>query len=68
VSTADVGRSRAWLIVAIGALSAFGPLCLDMYLPALPELPGQLNSTASAAQLTLSACIGSAGNCSDRRS
>jgi len=58
-STADVdaGRSRAWLIVAIGALSAFGPLCLDMYLPALPELPGQLNSTASAAQLTLSACI-----------
>ncbi len=57
MSTADVGRSRAWLIVAIGALSAFGPLCLDMYLPALPELPGQLNSTASGAQLTLSACI-----------
>ena len=59
MSTAEVdgGRSRAWLIVAIGALSAFGPLCLDMYLPALPELPGQLNSTASAAQLTLSACI-----------
>jgi len=51
------GRSRVWLIVALGSLSAFGPLCLDMYLPALPELPGELNSTAAAAQLTLSACI-----------
>ncbi|HEY5846590.1 MAG TPA: multidrug effflux MFS transporter [Nakamurella sp.] len=50
-------RSRVALIVALGALSAFGPLCLDMYLPALPELPGDLNSTSSAAQLTLSACI-----------
>ena len=51
------GRSRVWLIVALGSLSAFGPLCLDMYLPALPELPGELNSTSSSAQLTLSACI-----------
>jgi len=46
-----------WLVVALGALSSFGPLCLDMYLPALPQLPGDLSSTASAAQLTLSACI-----------
>jgi DHA1 family bicyclomycin/chloramphenicol resistance-like MFS transporter len=50
-------RGRVALIVALGALSGFGPLCLDMYLPALPELPGELNSTSSAAQLTLSACI-----------
>jgi len=47
----------AWLVIALGALSSFGPLCLDMYLPALPQLPGDLSSTASAAQLTLSACI-----------
>ncbi len=46
-----------WLVVALGALSSFGPLCLDMYLPALPQLPGDLSSTAGAAQLTLSACI-----------
>jgi len=46
-----------WLIIALGALSGFGPLCLDMYLPALPELPGDLYSTTSAAQLTLSSCI-----------
>ncbi len=50
-------RSRVWLVVALGALSAFGPLCLDMYLPALPELAGDLTSTTSSAQLTLSACI-----------
>ena len=48
---------RAGLLLAVGALSGFGPLCLDMYLPALPELPGDLRSTAGAAQLTLSACI-----------
>ena len=47
----------AWLVVTLGALSSFGPLCIDMYLPALPQLPGDLSSTASAAQLTLSACI-----------
>ena len=47
----------SWLVVTLGALSSFGPLCIDMYLPALPQLPGDLSSTASAAQLTLSACI-----------
>ena len=41
----------------LGALSAFGPLCLDMYLPALPELANSLHSTASGAQLSLSAAI-----------
>ncbi len=46
-----------WLIITLGALSGFGPLCLDMYLPALPALPAALSSTSSAAQLTLSACI-----------
>jgi DHA1 family bicyclomycin/chloramphenicol resistance-like MFS transporter len=45
------------LIIALGALSGFGPLCLDMYLPALPDLPADLSSTAAAAQLTLSSCI-----------
>jgi len=50
-------RGGLWLIITLGALSGFGPLCLDMYLPALPELPGELSSTTAAAQLTLSACI-----------
>ncbi len=43
--------------MVLGALSAFGPLCLDMYLPSLPALAPALHSTDSAAQLTLSACI-----------
>lgn len=46
----------AW-VVALSLLSSFGPLCLDMYLPALPDLPADLGSTATLAQLTLSACI-----------
>ena len=50
-------RGGFWLIIALGALSGFGPLCLDMYLPALPQLPTDLSSTAAAAQLTLSSCI-----------
>ncbi len=45
------------LVVILGALSAFGPLSLDMYLPGLPALTRDLATTASAAQLTLSACL-----------
>ena len=52
-----VGRSGGVLLVTLGGLSAFGPLCMDMYLPSLPELAGSLQSTAGAAQLSLSACI-----------
>ncbi len=46
-----------WLLVTLGALSAFGPLCMDMYLPALPELAGSLQTSAGSVQLSLSACI-----------
>lgn len=38
-------------------MSIFGPLCIDMYLPALPELSSQLHVGASATQLTLTACV-----------
>ncbi len=49
--------SRLRLIIIIGALSAFGPLSLDMYLPALPSLSSDLGATTSEAQLTLTACL-----------
>lgn len=49
------GRTRKAII--LGSLSAFGPLSLDMYLPALPKLAEDLNTTASVAQLTLTACL-----------
>ncbi len=44
-------------IVVLGLLSTFGPLSLDLYLPALPELADELRSTPSAAQLTITACL-----------
>ena len=54
--------SRRALVVALGALTAFGPLSLDMYLPGLPDLSRDLGTSASLAQLTLTACmVGLAG-------
>jgi DHA1 family bicyclomycin/chloramphenicol resistance-like MFS transporter len=38
-------------------LSAFGPLSVDMYLPALPELADDLHAAPSLVQLTLTACL-----------
>ena len=57
-----VGASSTWLgalrlIVVLGALSAFGPLSSDMYLPALPSLARDFAATDSQVQLTLSACL-----------
>lgn len=49
--------SRLWMAIILGGLSAFGPLCLDMYLPALPILAGDLNTSVSLAQLSLTACM-----------
>lgn len=44
-------------ILVLGLLSTFGPLSLDLYLPALPELADDLRSSTSAAQLTITACL-----------
>src|SRR5213594_2315205 len=48
---------RAHLVFILGALTAFGPLSIDMYLPALPSLSRDFGTGASQAQLTLSACL-----------
>jgi MFS transporter, DHA1 family, multidrug resistance protein len=45
------------LIVLLGGLSAFGPLCIDAYLPALPSLGRDLDASASQTQITLTACL-----------
>ncbi|RXK18610.1 multidrug effflux MFS transporter [Macrococcus sp. DPC7161] len=45
------------LVLVLGLLAAFGPLSLDMYLPALPKVADDLNTTASNAQLSLTACM-----------
>ncbi|TDG00455.1 multidrug effflux MFS transporter [Paenibacillus piri] len=48
---------RLWIALILGSLSAFGPLSLDMYLPALPMLGDDLQTSASLAQLSLTACL-----------
>src|SRR3954453_10938322 len=48
-------RGRLRLILMLGALSAFAPLSIDMYLPALPALSAHFETGASEVQLTLSA-------------
>lgn len=53
----STGLRRIWLIVLLGSLSAFGPLSLDMYLPALPKLAVDLNTSSSLVQLSLTACM-----------
>ncbi|WP_018657916.1 multidrug effflux MFS transporter [Actinomadura flavalba] len=50
-------RRRVALIVVLGALTATAPLALDMYLPALPHMAGDLSTTALRVQLTLTACV-----------
>lgn len=50
------GQNRG-LILLLAALSSFGPLSIDMYLPGLPDLRSELGTSASQTQLTLSACL-----------
>ncbi len=48
---------RVQLVFILGALSAFGPFSIDMYLPALPSLSLDFGASTSQTQLTLSACV-----------
>ena len=48
-------RTSARLILILGALVAFAPLSIDMYLPALPQIARHFNATTGAAQYTLAA-------------
>jgi DHA1 family bicyclomycin/chloramphenicol resistance-like MFS transporter len=51
-------RPRAGrLALILGAFVALGPLTIDMYLPALPTITGQLGTTSSAVQLTLTGTL-----------
>ena len=43
--------------ITLGALSAFGPLSIDMYLPSLPILAKGLHTSTSLAQFSLTACL-----------
>lgn len=41
------------LVIFLGMLTAITPLATDLYLPALPIMPGELNTTASNIQMTI---------------
>ncbi|MDD9383034.1 multidrug effflux MFS transporter [Streptomyces sp. ZAF1911] len=43
--------------IILGALTALGPLANDAYMPGLPQIAEDLNTSASAAQLSLTACL-----------
>ena len=45
------------LIVLLGALEAFGPLSMDLYMPTLPDLARSLDTSDPLAQATMSVCM-----------
>lgn len=48
------GTSFTWFVVVMGFLTMFGPMAIDMYLPALPSIGADLNADQAAVQMTLS--------------
>ncbi|RSM44034.1 MFS transporter [Amycolatopsis balhimycina DSM 5908] len=55
--TAPGRRARLKFVLVLGGLTAFGPLSIDMYLPALPRMAQDLHAADATVQLTLSAFI-----------
>ncbi|WP_423246815.1 multidrug effflux MFS transporter [Sinomonas puerhi] len=49
-----IGRTLATLLLV---LTVFGPISMDLYLPALPALTAELGAATSLAQLTVTACL-----------
>ena len=49
-----IGRALPALLLL---LTVFGPISMDLYLPALPALTAELNAPTSVAQLTVTACL-----------
>ncbi|ACZ88723.1 multidrug effflux MFS transporter [Streptosporangium roseum] len=54
---APVARRRGLLLLILGALSAIGPLSIDMYLPAFPAIAGEMGTGQAQVQLTLTSCL-----------
>ncbi|WPD75474.1 multidrug effflux MFS transporter [Dickeya fangzhongdai] len=53
--TEKSSRSRLEYALILGTLAALGPLCTDLYLPALPQMTGALATSTAATQLSLTA-------------
>ncbi|MGH3187063.1 MAG: MFS transporter [Streptosporangiaceae bacterium] len=50
-------RRRLAMLAVLGALSSFGPLSMDMYLPSTPTIAASLHASQPLVQLTLSGCL-----------
>jgi DHA1 family bicyclomycin/chloramphenicol resistance-like MFS transporter len=57
LAAAFVGRRYLKLVVVLGALMAIGPLTIDTYLPALPQLSAEMGATDSQAQFTITGLL-----------
>ncbi|MBU9847962.1 multidrug effflux MFS transporter [Rahnella ecdela] len=53
--SAHLQEKRLGYALVLGSLAALGPLCTDLYLPALPEMAGDLSTSTASAQLSLTA-------------
>ena len=53
----DPAGRRLGVVLVLGFLSALGPLTIDMYLPSLPTITTDLQSTEAAVQLTLTGTL-----------
>lgn len=53
--TPAMSKRRAVLV--LGVLEAFGPLSMDLYMPALPHLAQSLRTTETLAQASMSVCM-----------
>lgn len=50
-------RQQRRLVLVLGSLIAVGPLTIDMYLPALPTISAELQTTTAQVQLTLTGTL-----------
>ena len=53
----DDRRERLKLVLVLGTLIALGPLTIDLYLPALPSITRDLETTSALIQLTLTGTL-----------
>ena len=52
-----LGRGRVLSLVVLGALTTFGPMAIDLYLPAFPDVADELGVSVMAVPLTLTAAM-----------
>lgn len=55
--TNSANHHRLRFLLILGTLSATGPLSIDLYLPALPQMVSQFHTTTAMMQLSITACL-----------